>query len=206
MYGPRSPRQLQNRYATGQPQCQEPPRVTAAGHQHADGSGNRRRLPRREERVHELFGVVWRSFEMKNGKGATAGVSGGAPYHRESERLVELPRRLILLVDVYGKDAGSEALGVRHEESASTLSVVLRINEESLNRVVDDAQKADQYHGALQHPPIDVVALEFFGDERAECQDLGVGKKVMGRTDGALPHLEQTHPVSDLRRSHLERS
>src|SRR5215212_4901308 len=126
------------------------------------------------------------------------------PHHREPERLIEPQRGFILLVDIDRQRARTKTLRVRHEELASPLPVVIRADEQRFNRVARAAQEADQGpRGGYQHPPIDLVARQFFGDKWAEFYDVAILKKMMRGADGALPQLEHSLAVIDPRGSHV---
>ena len=92
------------------------------------------------------------------------------------------------------------------EELASSLPEVIRIDEERLDGVVREAQKADRrIGGGGQDPPRERVAGQLRGDERAERDDVALGEKVMGGADGAFPELEQPLAVVGARASNGNR-
>ncbi len=93
---------------------------------------------------------------------------------------------------------------MRHEELASALPEVVRVDEQRFDRVAAVAEESDRrLGGGNQDPPVDGVACQLRGDERAESDDITVREKGMRGPHGPLPQFEQ--PLAILRpgRSHV---
>src|SRR5262245_62083201 len=109
------------------------------------------------------------AFQMENGRRPAPRIRGRPPDDREPEGLVEAQRGLVLLVDVDRQPpTRHKTLRVCHEQSASSLPVMVRIDEQRLDRVACDSQKTDRRPlDGFEHPPVESVARQRPGNERA---------------------------------------
>src|SRR5512146_889764 len=155
--------------------------------------------------------AIWASWDaglrplhMQQGKRPPARVRGRPPHHGEPERLVEPQPGFVLLVDIHRQRARRKTLRLRHEELASPLPVVVRVDEQRFNRVVREAQKADRtFRSGHQHPPVDGAAGQLLRHEGAQRSDVTLREEVMRGANGPFPHLEQALTVLRARGSYL---